>query len=109
MYNRRSCKSDMPHSTIQEKHKSNYNITNRDSSGLAEKVSIQMRVVWHINSINNSVRKTKSRYRTENIAFGSYVMVPIFTTNTNKSGFFPELFLWDPGIVLDKTMANDKE
>ena len=42
MYNQGECKSDMPHSNIQEIHKSNENITNIGSSILPEKVPIQI-------------------------------------------------------------------
>ena len=45
MYNQGECKSDMPHSNIQEIHKPNENITNKGIRRLAEHVPTQIRIV----------------------------------------------------------------
>ena len=64
MYNQGFCKRNVPQSTIKDMHKYNEKITNRGSGILTEKIPIQRRSVLYFKLINNSGRKTKSRYAT---------------------------------------------
>ena len=69
MHNQGACKRNMPRSTIQEIHKSNYKLTNIGSSRLYEQVPIQRRSVWYFNPTNNSLRNIKSGYSTKKDSF----------------------------------------
>ena len=72
----------MPWNNIQDIHKYNEKVNNRGIIVLTDQVTIQRRSVWYFNSIRNIVKKTKRGYKTEKIAFGSYAVVHIGTTNT---------------------------